>query len=166
MAIPKHAELTRPMLEIHGDGSPHRGPELEEALASRLGVTDSERQQKNRGGARTFANRIAWAQVDLFQAGLLSRPEPGATEITDRGREVLTSPPEVIDRRYLQRFPEFKDFIDRSRDTNDTEPFEGEGVTREAVISALEEASRLGPGPGGGGAAVGGRRPRRVHGAL
>jgi restriction system protein len=145
MALPKHTELMRPVLELHRDGEPHRGPELEDALVSRLGIDAADRAQENKGGVRTLVNRIAWAQVDLSQAGLLSRPERGVTQITDRGREVLSSPPDVIDRKYLQRFPEFRDWLNRSRNKPDPNDFvDGQRVTREAVLQALEEAQRMG----------------------
>src|SRR4051812_26250217 len=109
MALPKHTELMLPVLELHADGQAHRGPELEEALVARFGIDEAERQEKNRSGNRIIVNRIAWAQVDLSQAGLLARPERGLTQITERGREVLSAPPDVIDRSYLRRFPEFQD---------------------------------------------------------
>src|SRR4051812_16795833 len=116
MTVPKHTELMLPVLELHADGELHRGADLEAVLADRFQLDESDRQQKNQSGVRTLVNRIAWAQVDLSQAGLLARPERGVTQITDRGREVLDSPPEVIDRDYLRRFPEFRDFLTRSRD--------------------------------------------------
>jgi hypothetical protein len=66
------------------------------------------------------------------------------TQITDRGREVLSSPPEIIDRQYLQRFPEFLDFLHRRRTNDPDELVDGQGVTRDAVLQALEEAARTG----------------------
>jgi AAA domain (dynein-related subfamily)/Mrr N-terminal domain len=130
----------RPVLELHADGRAHRGAELEEILVSRLAISDADRQLKNKSGVRTLTNRIAWARVDLSQAGLLSRPARGVTQITERGREVLTSPPEVIDRQYLRRFPEFMDYLHRDA----TGAGDNDGVSREAVLEALEEAARLG----------------------
>src|SRR5690349_13957278 len=114
MALPKHTELMRPVLELHADGELHRGADLEDPLVAELGIEAGDRELRNQSGVRTLANRIAWAQVDLAQGGLLSRPERGVTQITDRGREVLNSAPAVIDRQYLQRFPEFRDFLHRT----------------------------------------------------
>jgi hypothetical protein len=51
MALPKHTELMRPVLELHADGDPHRGRELEDALVARLGIDAADRAQQNKGGS-------------------------------------------------------------------------------------------------------------------
>ncbi len=39
----------------------------------------------------TFDNRVGWARTYLKKAGLLANPRRGVMNITDRGREVLST---------------------------------------------------------------------------
>ena len=55
-------------------------------------------------------NRVGWARTYLQKAGLLSLPQRGFMDITERGRQVLSEKPEAITIRYLDRFPEFVEF--------------------------------------------------------
>jgi restriction system protein len=66
-----------------------------------------------------YSNRIAWATTHLAQAGLLTRPARGATQITDRGRDVLRDHPARVDLRVLATFPEYAEFRTRTREPAD-----------------------------------------------
>lgn len=59
---------------------------------------------------RVIDNRVYWSLVYLAKAGLIDRPSRGQYEITDRGKQVLKSPPVKIDIAFLMQFPEFKKF--------------------------------------------------------
>ena len=63
------------------------------------------------GRQTTFANRTAWANVFLQRAGKVSR---GVYRITDEGRKVLTEKPERLDMRFLERYPAYVEWRQRS----------------------------------------------------
>lgn len=63
------------------------------------------------GQQTALRNRTGWASFYLMKAGLLAKPKRGYFEITDRGREVLKSPPVSIDKAFLASFPEFRQFL-------------------------------------------------------
>jgi restriction system protein len=120
MAIPDFQTLMRPILEVQADGSPHSPTEVRDLVAARLGVTEAERKELLPSGKQpVYSNRIAWATTHLAQAGLLTRPARGATQITDRGREVLRDHPARVDLRVLATFPEYAEFRTRTREPSD-----------------------------------------------
>jgi restriction endonuclease Mrr len=58
-----------------------------------------------------FNNRVGWTTTYLKKAGLLRAVGPGRFQLTDRGRDVLASPPTSIDVSFLEsRFPEMLEF--------------------------------------------------------
>jgi restriction system protein len=91
-------------------------PELRDLLARQFSISGSEQEELLPSGRqRVFYNRVAWARTDLVQAGALESPARGAVRITDRGREILKDSPPTVDRKYLNRYPEFQDFQGRTR---------------------------------------------------
>jgi len=111
-----------PLLELAADGRVRSLAESRESLGTRFKLTAQEREQLLPSGSQpVFTNRVAWASVYLQQAGLLSRPRRGHYEITDRGREALKMKPEKIDIRFLQKYPEFNAFRERTREKKPSE---------------------------------------------
>jgi len=51
----------------------------------------------------TFDNRVGWARTYLKNAGLLANPRRGVMNITDRGREVLSTSPDHINVSLLEQ---------------------------------------------------------------
>lgn len=112
MAIPKYDELMKPMLEVISDGGRYTMKSLERILADREKLTDAELKELLPSGRQTvFKNRIGWAKTYLKKAGLLYSPARATVEITDAGRQVLKENPDKINSKYLDRFPEFHDFV-------------------------------------------------------
>jgi restriction system protein len=116
VAIPDFQTFMRPVLAAHADGKPHSVAEIREAVVSMLAITDEDRKVMLKSGRQPrYVNRIAWALTHLAQAGLLTRPARGVTEITSRGHEVLQGYPDRVDIRILKSFPEYVDFRTRTR---------------------------------------------------
>ena len=104
-----------PFLRILEDGKERRFRDVIEAAADHFGLTTEEREQLlPSGNQRAFDNRMGWARTYLKKAGLLEYPKRGLSQITARGKEVLAENPDSIDAKYLQRFPEFKPFLEGS----------------------------------------------------
>ena len=123
MAIPDYEELMLPVLRVSGDGQEHRIGDVIEQLAKDFRLTDEERNQLLPSGKQTtFANRVHWARGYLVQAGLLEATKRAHFRITDRGRKTLSEGLGRIDNDYLSKFPEFIQFLGRSRGQKPLQP--------------------------------------------
>ena len=66
--------------------------------------------QINSSGKPRFANRVGWAKTHLKKSGLITYPQRGHLQITQRGLDVLEEKPQKIDMEFLKRFPEYIEF--------------------------------------------------------
>ncbi len=111
MAIPDFQSVMRPVLQAVGDGVPLPLSALRVRIADVFKLTEEERKERLPSGNQTVINnRVGWARTYLNKAGLLTIPNKGMVQITDRGREALASGPERITVSWLKQFPEFADF--------------------------------------------------------
>ncbi len=100
-----------PLLRFAADGDEHSLADARGPLADHFSLTDEERKELLPSGQQPrFNNRVAWAKVYLGRAGLLDKTKRGHFRISDRGREVLANPPEVITLAFLRQFPSFNQF--------------------------------------------------------
>jgi restriction system protein len=101
-----------PVLKVAAEGEIRIGDTVER-LGEEFNLTTEEKSQLLPSGRQTtFANRVHWAKSHLGKASLIELTRQAHFSITERGREVLASPPDRIDIKYLQRFPEFQSFRD------------------------------------------------------
>jgi len=120
MAIPDYQTCMLPFLRFLGDGKEHSLREAEESLGAHFKLSDAERAQLLPSGQQgIFKNRIGWARTYLKKAFLVEAPRRGVFKITDRGLKILTTNPVRIDGKFLEQFPEFMEFRDLSRTTNE-----------------------------------------------
>ena len=114
MAVPDFQTLMLPLLKLAGDGEQHTFAEAVERLAQEFLLSDDDRAQLLRSGQTRMYNRVGWTTTYLKKAGLLRAVGPGRFQLTDRGRDVLASPPASIDVSFLEsRFPEMLEFRKR-----------------------------------------------------
>lgn len=133
MAIPDFQSLMLPMIETLSDQGVWRLPDLEEALAKRLDVTNEEREQLLPSGSMPmFYNRVGWAKWHLERAKLVETVKRGHYRITDRGRKVLEQHPTRIDLRFLDQFPEHQ-----NRNAKTGAQLPGEEVADAPLVQAL-----------------------------
>ncbi len=146
MAIPDYQTLMLPLLRLLGDGGEHRASDAVERLADEFGLTDEERTEHLASGPQTvMRNRVGWACTYMKKAGLISSPRRGCFTIAERGRSVLQTPPERIDVKYLERYPEFVAFRGAGREqlpvgvpTPGGEPGAPEATPEEALDRAYQ----------------------------
>lgn len=132
MPIPDYQTLMLPLLRFAADGNDHTTCEAVEALATEFQLTSAERNELLASGQQAiFNNRVGWANSYLKKAGLLESPRRGNLHITARGEQTLGDNPPRIDVKYLERFPEFIEFRDASRNNKAT--------TTESVAIATEQ---------------------------
>lgn len=120
--IPKYDEVMLPLLKFLSDANEHSVKEVTDFLANLFKkdpyyqMTDEElREMLPSGQQRIFESRVGWARTYLKKAGLIDSPKRGIIKITKRGLELLNENPEKIDNDLLLQFPEFREFINKSR---------------------------------------------------
>lgn len=110
MAIPDYQTLMLPVLAIAAEGEA-RVPEAAEKVATRLGLTEEEREQLLPSGKqRLLHNRVHWAKFYMSKAGLIDSPKRGAFVASTAGLALLATRPERLDVETLKTFPAFAEF--------------------------------------------------------
>lgn len=105
MPIPDFETLMLPVLRLASDGAEHSMAEMRERIAAEFKLTSDKLAEKQKSGSRVFANRLAWAVVNLKKAEILAPAERGVYHITDRGKSLLNeSPPEITMKTLLVSF--------------------------------------------------------------
>lgn len=141
MAVPDFQSLTLPLLKVAADGQEHSMSEARELLASEFKLDQRDLEELLPSGRQSkFSNRVAWTKVYLQQAGLLLSPKRGSFQISERGREVLKSPPSRIDIKYLGQFPEFQEFRAKAGTVKASSEEASEQPDSESPEEALEAA--------------------------
>lgn len=114
MTIPTYSSLMLPLLQMAGDGQPHRLSDAVAVIADYVGLTDAERAETLPSGRQLKLNyRVQVALRHLKKAGLLLGIERGQFIISDAGRAVLKTNPLAINRRFLMQFPAYVEFATR-----------------------------------------------------
>lgn len=107
MAIPDFQTLMLPVLKASAMGEVKISDVVLD-LGSQLGMSEEELSELLPSGKQTtFANRVNWAKSYLGKAGLIALTRRGYFKASDRGKQVLLAPPERINIKFLESFPEF-----------------------------------------------------------
>jgi restriction system protein len=121
MPVPDYQALMLPLLEQLADGEEHLVREVREEVAAKLGLSEAERAELLPSGKQAvFDNRLGWAKTYMDKAGLMRSVRRGVYQITERGKAVLAKKPKALDTSTLLQFGEFKDFITRSTDADES----------------------------------------------
>jgi restriction system protein len=117
MAVPDYQSLMLPVLLASAEGE-IRISDVVDKLAQKLGLTADERAELLPSGKQTmFSNRVHWAKTYLSKAGLLESTRRGHFRITSRGQQVIASNPGRVDNAFLNQFQEFRQFKEKSAQT-------------------------------------------------
>ncbi|MDX9757894.1 MAG: restriction endonuclease [Bacteroidota bacterium] len=140
MSIPDFQSLMLPLLQVAGDGVVHTSVEYRHALADVFQLTNDELSELLPSGTQpVFNNRVAWAMVYLYRAGLLARPKRGQYLITTRGREVLASNPTAINIAFLKQFPEFNEFHAKPAERKGADAIPLSDTPEEQLLASYEQ---------------------------
>lgn len=140
MAIPDFQTLMLPLLMLASDGETHYIHDAVEELAKQYSLTEEEKSRLLSSGQQpVFYNRVGWSRTYLKKSGLLEDPQRGYFRITDRGKSVLEQDPPKIDMNYLRQFPEYIEFRQTTRDSEDGGPVET-GIEVLTPEEALEDS--------------------------
>jgi len=107
-----------PLLALAADGQVRTLATARKELATHFKLTEAEEAELLPSGRQgRFANRVAWAKVYLERARILASPGRGQFRITPRGIEILASPPDILDIKFMDRFPEFRAFRSKPQES-------------------------------------------------
>jgi len=124
MPVPDYQSLMLPVLTISAGGEIRIG-DAADRLADQLKLSPDERTRLLPSGKQTlFGNRVHWAKTYLNKAGLVEGTRRGHFRITARGQQVLACHPTRIDNEFLNQFPEFRQFKERSAESTAAAPAE------------------------------------------
>lgn len=120
MSIPDYQTVMLPLLRLVGQQNPISVRDAIEKISIEFKLTKEERSALLPSGKQEIiVNRVGWARTYMKKAGLLSSPARGMIEITDRGKQVLSEKPTLINVAYLSKFPEFEAFRAIEHDKED-----------------------------------------------
>ena len=114
MVVPDFQSLMLPVLVSTAEGE-IAAPDLRGRVAAREKLSENDLKEMLPSGRQTtFANRIAWANVFLQRAGLIEKTGRGVYRATAAGRQIVAERPIKIDMTFLERFPSYVEWRQRS----------------------------------------------------
>jgi len=142
MSVPSFQQWFSPLLFRLADGETHNMTDLFQQLADDLGLSAEDRAEVLSSGKQTkYQNRIGWARTYLKKAGLVDDPSRGTVRITERGRQVLSDKPAIVNVAYLRRYPEFLKFHTATSSSDTPSPI-AESETPEDTLERVSEELR------------------------
>lgn len=150
MALPKHSDLYRLVLEAMSDGAVHHWRVCLPYITDRIKLTPEELQQTLPKANRTvLADRIQWAITFVRQAGLLESPKRGYNSITAEGRRVVNDKSIVLNDDYMMRYESFVRFKKGGKNASESAashssfvPDAHSGTPEERMNDAFAEINR------------------------
>jgi len=132
MPIPKHDELTWPLLDILRDGQPRSINDLAKILSDRFRLTEEERNALIPRAVQTYIlNRTGWAGLHLDLAGLITKSKRGLLVITPEGQQVLAGPVRKLDCTAMMQFPKFRERFARYAPQSTEAPAETDSTNQD-----------------------------------
>jgi len=121
-----------PLLQVLTDQQERSIAECRQLLASHFSLTAEESAlMLPSGRTPVFNSRVHWAKTYLEKAGVLQATARGWVKITERGLALAAEPREALSSKDLDRYPEFQQWreasrnVSRSREQSDgAEPLE------------------------------------------
>ena len=141
--IPDFQSIMLPFMQHIADDKEHSTTETHDYLAQQFELTEEEvNQYLPSGNQRTFYNRVFWAKAHLKMAGLLKDTKRGHFMITDRGKQILSTEPAIINLRFLKQFPEYIENSGKRKTSEKLNPVElDSGVELNSTPEELLEYS-------------------------
>lgn len=144
MAIPDFQTIMLPLLVFSSDELEHSLQDAVDALAIKFELTANERAELLPSGKQArFDNRVAWARSYFKQAGLVLNTRRGFFKISERGLSLLKTNPKKINIKFLEQFPEFVEFRNIRKDSNEILPTLADEPEKQTPEEQLENAYKV-----------------------
>ncbi len=112
MAVPDFQSMMLPFLQFAADGNEHELSAVTEHIAQHFKLTPEDREDTVPSGNQTrLGNRVGWCRTHLKQAGLIEYVRRGVFRISEQGKQVLAQNPSAINLRFLNQFPQHKNWF-------------------------------------------------------
>lgn len=109
--IPDFQTIMLPMLKLLADSKQWTLNDVMRALTQHFNLTEEHLKiqvpSKQMG---LFRNRVGWTRSYLKKAGLIKYPQRGVYQITETGKEFLTTNPTKLRMKQLEQFPQYKEW--------------------------------------------------------
>jgi restriction system protein len=139
MGVPDFQSLMLPVLMATAEGE-ISASQLRDGVAGSMKLTEEDLKEMLPSGRQTtFGNRTAWANVFLQRAGLIEKTGRGVYRATSTGLQVLADQPSKIDMKFLERFPNYVEWRQRSAAGGFGKPALTETGSSTAEVSATPE---------------------------
>lgn len=117
--VQTYEDLMLPVLQVLSDGNQYKNKEIQQKVASFIGLTEEDKREKLPSGIQpTYKSRTNWAITYLKNAGLISKISRGVFEISDTGKNIVNNPPDKINTDFLMKYPQFVSWIDGYSESN------------------------------------------------
>ncbi len=137
MAVPKFYEFMLPILELFSDDKIHSLEECIQISIEKFGLSSEDLNEMVKGGKQTkVANRINWSITYLKKALLIETIDKRKFKITQRGKELLSTNPKIINSKLLKQYDEFIKFI-TPKENKDIFNEEKEELTPEEEVANI-----------------------------
>ena len=114
MSVPEFKEFFKPILTFMSDGELHTKKELWDSVIEHFKFNESEINEKLPSGKITrVEDRVGWIIQYLRKSLIIKTVSWGKYQITNRGTKVFKEDIDNFDYDYLNKFKEFRDFINK-----------------------------------------------------
>ncbi|WP_243880713.1 winged helix-turn-helix domain-containing protein [Shewanella algae] len=138
--IPSYEEMMPAVLKVLMDGQQKPLRQVYDDVAAFYGFSEHQRSLHLPSGKQTYVrSRVGWAKTYLVKAGLIKQPKRGMCEITQRGREALSSG-QVINNNYLAQFDTFNRFLSASNESVNTSASGGESGIESSTLAQNDDS--------------------------
>lgn len=141
MAVPDFQSLMLPVLLATANGE-ISASDLRDRVAADVKLNEEDlREMLPSGRQTTFANCTAWANVFLQRAGLIEKTGRGVYRVTPTGLQILEERPPKIDMGFLERFPGYVEWRQKSAAGGFAKPAlkQGNAAAGEVAITPEEQ---------------------------
>lgn len=147
MAVPKHSDLFRIVLEPLKDGRAHYYNDCVLYAIRKLNLSDEDCQQTLPGSSRTILkDRVQWALTYVRQAGLIQSEKRGYNRLTSEGNRVLRDSHIELNQDYLMQYESFRNFVKGKKEKGiakgERSQHDNEGTPKERMDAAFSELNR------------------------
>ena len=138
MAVPEFQSFMLPVLQLFSDNNIHNTNECMKAAIDCFKLDENDIKLTVPSGKQTLvANRVYWSLTYLKKSMLLETERRGAYKITKRGRQLLETKPNRIDKKMLSQYEEYRVFSNQENDTNIVNNDKVEEITPEEDIDKI-----------------------------
>ena len=117
MAVPEFQSFMLPVLDLFKDDNIHTANECMNKVVEYFNLNEKDTKLMIPSKKQTLvANRVYWALTYLKKSKLLETVKRGEYKITERGKKLLKTSPNRIDKKLLSQYDEYRLFSKQDND--------------------------------------------------